>query len=162
MPSALHDKYSKLLVACSGPSALHAPLVHQRYVKYIRSTRRTAFANAFRNPWKCITRFEFPTWCFPLLGISVPLCMWCIHSTESFANKSHLWSSWKKRLQRKMEKYDRELNEQISAIHRGTCGREDIAAELEESGYACFIAQVENPASVLLSAIPKLQVFLRD
>ena len=68
----------------------------------------------------------------------------------------------KKPLQRKLEKYDRELNEQLSALHLGACGSESIEVELEESGCTYFIAEVDKQTSLSLSAIPKLQSFLRD
>ena len=63
-----------------------------------------------------------------------------------------------KRLQREMKKYDTEL----SALHLGVCASEGVAVVLEESGYEYFIAEVDSPASLPLSAIPNLQSFLRE
>ena len=68
----------------------------------------------------------------------------------------------KKQPQQKMGKYDRELIEQLSAVRFGTCRSKGGAVEPEESGCAYFTAILENSASVPISAILKLQSFLRE
>ena len=159
LPSMLQDKYSKLLVAVGqelssdNKAKIHkvcAALEAQLLPIYSDIPGRVSqeLTSLLKAPqsWGSLYRFAYDA--------STPLDPLPVRVISEALEK--------KPLQRKMEKYDRELNEQLSALHLGACGSESIEVVLDENKCAYFIAEVDNQASLSLSAIPKLQSFLRD